>query len=54
MAVWSVNSDAVELSASPEDGGITVTPKAPAPDGVILTATTDDGLGASVKIYLPD
>lgn len=54
MAVWSVNSDAVALSASPEDGGITVTPKAPAPDGVILTATTDDGLGASVKIYLPD
>lgn len=54
MASWSANSDAVALSASKEDGGITVTPKHPAPDGVILLAYTDDGLGGSVKIYLPD
>lgn len=54
IAAWSVNSDAVTLSASGEDGGITVTPKHPAPDGVVLVAHTDDGLGASVRIYLPE
>ncbi len=54
IAAWSVNSDAVSLSGSSEDGGITVTPKHPAPEGVVLVAHTDDGLGASVRIYLPE
>lgn len=54
IASWSVNSDAVALSGSTEDGGITVTPKHPEPDGVVLVAHTDDGLGASVRIYLPE
>ena len=54
IAAWSVNSDAVALSGSREDGGITVTPKRPEPGGVVLVAHTDDGLGASVRIYLPE
>lgn len=54
IAAWSVNGDAVSLSGSREDGGITVTPKRPEPGGVVLVAHTDDGLGASVRIYLPE
>lgn len=54
MASWMASSDAVALTGgSAEDGGITVVPMAPMPGGVIVTAMTEDGLGGSVKIYLP-
>ncbi len=54
MASWMASSDAVSLTGgSAEDGGITVVPRTPMPGGVIVTAMTDDGLGGSVKIYLP-
>ena len=54
MASWMASSDAVALTGgNAEDGGITVVPRAPMPGGVIVTAMTEDGLGGSVKIYLP-